>query len=63
MAGGPGFEDFQWRMMGTPPTDYDKQFALHLCGHYIVGGKDAGGDPWIGPLEPLWWLHHVNLDR
>lgn len=60
---GDKYTDFQWRMMGSTPSDYARGFTIHLCGHYVVGGPGAGADPYVGPLEPLWWLHHVNLDR
>lgn len=41
--------------------------AIHGGGHFIVGGypgsDGTGADVWTSPLEPLFWLHHTNLDR
>ncbi|USP79155.1 Di-copper centre-containing protein [Curvularia clavata] len=36
--------------------------ALHSAGHYSVWG-DPGGDVYVSPGEPFFWLHHTQLDR
>jgi tyrosinase len=48
-------------MMGNP--DYNTYFGLHLCGHFIVAGPGSGADVYIGSVDPLFYLHHANLDR
>ncbi|KAF8537168.1 hypothetical protein BDD12DRAFT_250431 [Trichophaea hybrida] len=42
---------------------YDEYFGLHSCGHFVVAGPTTGADFFIGPADPLFYLHHVNLDR
>ncbi|KAH9863923.1 hypothetical protein J1614_009856 [Plenodomus biglobosus] len=36
--------------------------ALHVGGHYSVWG-DPGGDVFVSPGEPVFWLHHGQVDR
>ncbi|KAH8723221.1 hypothetical protein GQ44DRAFT_761239 [Phaeosphaeriaceae sp. PMI808] len=36
--------------------------ALHIGGHYSIWG-DPGGDVYVSPNEPAFWLHHGQLDR
>ncbi|EDU47723.1 conserved hypothetical protein [Pyrenophora tritici-repentis Pt-1C-BFP] len=36
--------------------------ALHVAGHYSVWG-DPGGDVFVSPGEPVFWLHHAQVDR
>jgi tyrosinase len=36
--------------------------ALHTGGHYSIWG-DPGGDVFVSPNEPVFWLHHGQLDR
>ncbi|KAI5854711.1 hypothetical protein BZA05DRAFT_434947 [Tricharina praecox] len=42
---------------------YDQYFGLHPCGHFIAGGPKAGADIYLGPVDPLFYLHHANIDR
>ncbi|RPA80044.1 Di-copper centre-containing protein [Ascobolus immersus RN42] len=41
--------------------------GLHGGGHMVVGGLPHGvgtaNDPWTSSLEPLFYLHHANIDR
>ncbi|KAL6706425.1 hypothetical protein ACN47E_005531 [Coniothyrium glycines] len=39
-----------------------RQFALHIGGHFSIWG-DPGGDVYVSPAEPAFWLHHGQLDR
>jgi tyrosinase len=36
--------------------------ALHVGGHFSIWG-DPGGDVYVSPAEPVFWLHHGQLDR
>lgn len=36
--------------------------ALHMGGHFSIWG-DPGGDVYVSPAEPTFWLHHAQLDR
>jgi tyrosinase len=36
--------------------------ALHVGGHFSIWG-DPGGDVYVSPAEPAFWLHHGQLDR
>lgn len=35
---------------------------LHSSGHFSIWG-DPGGDVFVSPAEPVFWLHHAQLDR
>lgn len=39
-----------------------RQIALHIAGHFSIWG-DPGGDVYVSPAEPAFWLHHGQLDR
>ncbi|KAH6684269.1 hypothetical protein B0J14DRAFT_664116 [Halenospora varia] len=43
-------------------TDTAKAFGLHTSGHYSIWG-DPGGDFYVSPGEPVFWLHHGQIDR
>jgi len=48
VEGGPNFE----------------QSGIHGGGHYGVGGRFGQmGDLYTSPADPIFWLHHANLDR
>jgi tyrosinase len=51
------FDDFTGRLEGTP----------HNTGHVVVGfppkGKAGHMGSGLSPLDPLFWLHHCNVDR
>ncbi|KAI4611632.1 uncharacterized protein J4E87_010482 [Alternaria ethzedia] len=37
---------------------------IHAGGHFGVGGTYGQmGDPFASPADPIFWLHHANLDR
>lgn len=46
----------------TLQTDTAKAFSLHTAGHYTIWG-DPGGDFFVSPGEPVFWLHHGQVDR
>ncbi|RPA76205.1 Di-copper centre-containing protein [Ascobolus immersus RN42] len=61
------FEDMEFMLEGGHiPGQWA---ALHTGGHFIVGGLmpqgayTTAGDVWTSSLEPLFYLHHANIDR
>ncbi|KAK8112900.1 hypothetical protein PG984_013426 [Apiospora sp. TS-2023a] len=38
------------------------EIGPHGGGHYTISG-DPGGDLWVSPGEPVFWLHHSSMDR
>jgi len=38
------------------------KWGVHIGGHYTIGG-DPGGDFFVGPGDPVFWLHHSMIDR
>ncbi|KAH8681383.1 tyrosinase [Xylariales sp. PMI_506] len=54
-----GIGPFQDHLQG----DFDIGFyGLHSAGHYTMGG-DPGGDFFNSPNDPMFWLHHAQIDR
>lgn len=43
-------------------NDQGSKMAIHSSGHYSIWG-DPGGDVFVSPGEPVFWLHHGQLDR
>ncbi|RDL39904.1 Di-copper centre-containing [Venustampulla echinocandica] len=37
-------------------------FGVHTAGHFTFGG-DPGGDIFASPGDPMFWLHHAQIDR
>ncbi|OCK85065.1 Di-copper centre-containing protein [Lepidopterella palustris CBS 459.81] len=58
---GQTFRDFDVYVQGTVTTD---GMTYHGGGHLSVGG-DLGvvGDVYASPGDPLFYLHHANMDR
>ncbi|KAK0610013.1 tyrosinase-like protein [Bombardia bombarda] len=54
-------ELFQAVMQGDPRYTTGT-IGIHGGGHYTISG-DPGGDPWISPGDPAFYLHHAQLDR
>ncbi|KAK7040129.1 hypothetical protein VNI00_009935 [Paramarasmius palmivorus] len=52
------FEGFRIELEGTPITRHSK---THDGAHFAVGGEI--GDRYSSPGDPLFYLHHANLDR
>ncbi|KAK5937272.1 hypothetical protein PMZ80_010572 [Knufia obscura] len=50
---------FQNHMQGDFPNGF---FGVHSAGHYTIGG-DPGGDFFVSPAEPAFYLHHAQIDR
>ncbi|KAK8029799.1 hypothetical protein PG993_011090 [Apiospora rasikravindrae] len=38
------------------------EIGPHGGGHYTING-DPGGDLWVSPGDPAFWVHHGNMDR
>ncbi|KAF2270939.1 Di-copper centre-containing protein [Lojkania enalia] len=51
--------DFQMTMQGIPGSG---DIGVHGGGHYSMGG-DPGRDLFVSPGDPLFYLHHANIDR
>jgi tyrosinase len=49
---------FQDSLQNDSPT----KAAIHSSGHYSIWG-DPGGDVYVSPGEPVFWLHHGQVDR
>jgi tyrosinase len=54
-------ELFQAHMQADPRYVHG-ELGVHGGGHYIIGG-DPGGDPFISPGDPAFYLHHGQVDR
>ncbi|KAI4938445.1 hypothetical protein J4E85_000885 [Alternaria conjuncta] len=50
---------FEMVMQGVPGTD---SLGVHGGGHYSMGG-DPGRDFFVSPGDPLFYLHHAQIDR
>ncbi|GAB1316986.1 Tyrosinase copper-binding domain-containing protein [Madurella fahalii] len=50
---------FQTVMEGQFPQG---KWGVHTGGHFTVGG-DPGGDIYVSPGDPAFWLHHAQIDR
>jgi tyrosinase len=37
-------------------------WGVHAAGHYTISG-DPGGDFFLAPGDPAFWLHHGMIDR
>lgn len=46
-------------MQGDFPSGF---LGVHTAGHYTVGG-DPGGDLFVSPGDPFFFLHHAMIDR
>ncbi|PVI06676.1 Di-copper centre-containing protein [Periconia macrospinosa] len=46
----------------TLQNDTPQMSAIHSSGHFSIWG-DPGGDVYVSPGEPTFWLHHGQLDR
>lgn len=51
--------DFQMQMQGVPGTG---NIGIHGGPHYALGG-DPGRDVFTSPGDPVFYLHHANIDR
>ncbi|KAJ8488247.1 hypothetical protein ONZ45_g14025 [Pleurotus djamor] len=54
----PNFEKFRVETEGIPVTE---GLRIHDGGHLAIGGEL--GDMYSSPADPLFYLHHANLDR
>ncbi|KAJ3040208.1 hypothetical protein HDV00_011305 [Rhizophlyctis rosea] len=56
------FADFTWYLEGGPSVT--NVGTLHAGGHFGVGGSLGGmADPYLSPSDPMFYMHHTNLDR
>ncbi|KAF2197864.1 Di-copper centre-containing protein [Delitschia confertaspora ATCC 74209] len=52
-------ETFQMAMQGVPGSG---DIGVHGGGHYSLGG-DPGRDVFTSPADPVFYLHHAQIDR
>ncbi|KAF2017739.1 Di-copper centre-containing protein [Aaosphaeria arxii CBS 175.79] len=50
------------KFQDTLQNDTPQMSAIHSSGHFSIWG-DPGGDVYVSPAEPGFWLHHGQLDR
>ena len=50
---------FQTTMQGDVATGF---YGVHTGGHFTIGG-DPGGDLFASPGDPMFFLHHGQIDR
>jgi tyrosinase len=50
------------KFQDTLQNDSPTLSAIHSSGHFSIWG-DPGGDVFVSPAEPTFWLHHGQLDR
>ncbi|MBW0462316.1 hypothetical protein O181_002031 [Austropuccinia psidii MF-1] len=55
----PDLSTFQFTMQGRPDKGF---FGVHGGGHFTISG-DPGGDFFVSPGEPMFWVHHSMIDR
>ncbi|KAL1877454.1 hypothetical protein Daus18300_002441 [Diaporthe australafricana] len=53
---GPFQDKMQGQGLGT------NDWGVHIGGHYTIGG-DPGGDFFVSPGDPAFYLHHGMIDR
>ncbi|TFK18975.1 Di-copper centre-containing protein [Coprinopsis marcescibilis] len=58
MKNRPGFESFSFELEGRPRTT---TYRIHDGAHVLVGGDMS--NVYSSPGDPLFFLHHANLDR
>ncbi|ETS85773.1 hypothetical protein PFICI_03798 [Pestalotiopsis fici W106-1] len=56
ITGNSAIGTFQNTMQSTAPIN------VHVAGHFTING-DPGGDFYISPGDPAFWLHHAMIDR
>lgn len=52
-------DSFQTTMQGNFPAGY---LGVHTAGHFTIGG-DPGGDLFVSPGDPAFFVHHAMIDR
>jgi tyrosinase len=50
------------KFQDTLQNDSPTKSAIHSSGHFSIWG-DPGGDVYVSPAEPVFWLHHGAIDR
>jgi tyrosinase len=50
------------RFQDSLQNDTPQKTAIHSSGHFSIWG-DPGGDVYVSPGEPVFWLHHGQIDR
>ena len=61
MFGSTTYDSFPWNWDATPSFRADLENKLHDPIHMWVGGQMT--NPSIAPNDPIFYLHHANMDR
>lgn len=56
------FSNNKWVSNGRS-SDYDSLESVHDSFHGILGGSGHMGNPGYAGFDPIFWLHHCNVDR
>ena len=48
--------------LGSFDNNTEKLSGVHAGGHFTIGG-DPGTDPYVSPGDPVFYLHHSQIDR
>ncbi|KAK1829565.1 tyrosinase-like protein [Podospora conica] len=61
ILGSANIFEFSTEMSGDPRGSTNLM-GVHGGGHFTIGG-DPGGDPFVSSNDPVFWLHHAQIDR
>ncbi|RDL40550.1 Di-copper centre-containing [Venustampulla echinocandica] len=56
------YSDIYWFQKYMQGDFVNGDYGVHTAGHFTVGG-DPGGDIFASPGDPMFWLHHAQVDR
>lgn len=57
-----GTSDIYWFQTNMQGDFANGVYGVHTGGHFTIGG-DPGGDLFVSPGDPMFWLHHAQIDR
>lgn len=60
--GASGFRQF-FEAGGLDPSDGVNKNGPHAAFHFWFGGQSHMSNPAVSPNDPMFWMHHANVDR
>jgi hypothetical protein len=60
--GPSGFRQF-FEAGGVDPDDGVNKNGPHAAFHFWFGGQSHMANPAVSPNDPMFWMHHANVDR
>ncbi|KAL2070465.1 hypothetical protein VTL71DRAFT_13491 [Oculimacula yallundae] len=51
------------QIRGQPPSQYSSLEDVHNQLHGFIGGSGQMGNPAVAAFDPIFWMHHCNVDR